>query len=44
VWSAALAQWPSINLNWPAVYVLIAIGLVLFVVTAATLWRVTRFN
>jgi hypothetical protein len=44
VWTASMAQWPALNLNWSAVYILIAVGLALFVITAISLWRITRFN
>jgi hypothetical protein len=44
VWTGAIAQWPTLNLNWSAVYILIALGLALFGVTAISLWRITRFN
>jgi drug/metabolite transporter (DMT)-like permease len=44
VWTASISRWPSITLNWPAVYVLIALGLVLLATTAVALWKLTKFN
>lgn len=43
-WTAAIAEWPSMKLNWPAAYVLLAFGLVLLVSTGISLWRTTGFN
>jgi glucose uptake protein GlcU len=42
--SAIAARWPSMSLNWPAMYVLIAAGLALFLATIVALWKGTRFN
>jgi drug/metabolite transporter (DMT)-like permease len=44
VWTGSVAERPPLDLNWAAVYVLIAVALVLLVVTAISLWKTTRFN
>ncbi len=42
--TAAIAEWPAMNLNWTAVYLLVALGGILFFATVVALWRITRFN
>jgi hypothetical protein len=32
------------SLQWPAVYALLAIGLILLTAAAVSLWRMTHFN
>ena len=44
VWTGSVAERPPLMLNWPAVYVLISVALVLLVITAISLWRTTKFN
>jgi drug/metabolite transporter (DMT)-like permease len=44
VWTGSIAHWPSIPLNWPAVYALIVVGLALLATAAVALWKVTRFT
>jgi drug/metabolite transporter (DMT)-like permease len=44
VFTGAIARWPSMDLNWTAVYALTGAGIVLFAITTTALWRVTRFN
>ena len=44
LWTATRAHWPAISLEWPAVYALLAIGLILLVAAAISLWKLTRFN
>jgi glucose uptake protein GlcU len=43
-WTGSVAQWPGLNLNWLAVGCLISIALLLLIATAASLWKVTKFN
>ncbi len=44
VWTGVVSRWPSMSLNWPAVYVLIAVALALVAIATVSLWRLTRFN
>jgi drug/metabolite transporter (DMT)-like permease len=44
VWTGAIAEWPSLRLNWTAVYVLLAVAGALFVASVVALWKITRFN
>jgi glucose uptake protein GlcU len=44
VWTGSVARWPAMNLEWPVVYALLAVALVLLVTTVVWLWRLTRFN
>lgn len=43
-WTGSVAHWPAFPLNWTAVYLLIAVALVLLALTAISLWKITRFN
>ncbi len=44
VWTGAVAHLPSLRLNWWAAYLLITIALVFLIVTAISLWKITRFT
>jgi len=44
VWTAAIAGRPALSLNWNAVYVLLALGFLLFLAAGAALWKITGFN
>jgi drug/metabolite transporter (DMT)-like permease len=44
LWTATRAHWPAMSLQWPAVYALLAIGLILLTAAAVSLWRMTHFN
>jgi len=44
VWTGINSRWPSIELNWPTVIILAAIGLALFAGAVFSLWKATRFN
>jgi hypothetical protein len=44
VWTGSVARWPVMNLEWPVVYALLTVCLVLLVTTVVSLWRLTRFN
>jgi drug/metabolite transporter (DMT)-like permease len=44
LWTATRAHWPAMTLEWPAVYALLAIAVVLLVAASVSLWNLTRFN
>jgi uncharacterized membrane protein len=44
LWTATRAHWPAMTLEWPVVYALLVIGLILLVGAAVSLWKLTRFN
>ena len=44
VGTGMVARWPSMDVNWPTVIALMAVGLALFASAAYALWKVTRFN
>lgn len=43
-WTGSVAQWPVLSLNWPAVYLLVSVALLLLAGTAISLGKITKFN